>query len=335
MRGVASVLAGLLLVPGLASQQPSGSEPKVRGIVISTHTDGREWGSDAIDSTIDSIREVGAGWISTHPYAAVRDDGSVRFRDFDPASPPESLLRPIREAHRRGLRIMVKPHLAYWGSPFRWRGEIAFEEPRQWDRFFRQYEDWIVKLATVCREADGFVVGTELGRTLGHERAWRRLIERVRAATGAALTYAANWDHYREVPFWDAVDAIGIQAYFPLSDRPHPDRAELTRAWGRRMAELREFGRRRNRRIVFTELGYNRSYAAASSPWNAPGDGPEAEDFQALCLEVALRAVESEPAVVGVFLWKWFPDPYPVGGDYQLATPRIKQVIRDAWIRRP
>ena len=25
---------------------------------------------------------------------------------------------------------MIKPHLAYWGSPFKWRGEIEFEDKR-------------------------------------------------------------------------------------------------------------------------------------------------------------------------------------------------------------
>ena len=62
---------------------------------------------------------------------------------------------------------------------------------------------------------------------------------------------------------------------------------------------------------------------------------PEAEELQENLLRVALRAVEAEPAVVGVFLWKWFPNPHPVGRNFQLATPRLKRAIADVWLDPP
>ena len=48
-------------------------------------------------------------------------------------------------------------------------------------------------------------------------------------------------------------------------------------------------------------------------------------------MRVALAAIESEPAVLGVFLWKWFLPPRTVGRNFQLATPEIKRVIRERW----
>ena len=88
--------AGALAVAaaGERAVDPRSTSPvrKVRGIIISTHTDGREWGWDAIGPTLEDIAEVGAGWIATHPYAAVRGDGSLRFRDFDPEHPPAHLV---------------------------------------------------------------------------------------------------------------------------------------------------------------------------------------------------------------------------------------------------
>ena len=53
---------------------------------------------------------------------------------------------------------MIKPHLAYWGSPFRWRGDIVFETDAQWRRFFSEYEGWVTRAAEVCADADAFVV---------------------------------------------------------------------------------------------------------------------------------------------------------------------------------
>ena len=97
------------------------------------------------------------------------------------------------------------------------------------------------------------------------------------------------------------------------------------------MKELREFSAVHRRRIVFTELGYNRSFEAARAPWEYRSDGEEAEPFQASLLAAALRSIEKEPAVAGVFLWKWFPNPHPVGRNFQLATPRLKRAISNVW----
>jgi hypothetical protein len=286
-------------------------------------------------STMADIRAVGANWVSIHPYGWIRGDGSVRFYRFDPASPPESIVHPIREAHAAGLKILIKPHIGYWGSPFSWRGAIRFESDEAWERFFGEYEEWITLLAEACREADGFVVGTELDLTLDHEAEWRRIIRSVRERTSTPLTYAANWTHYRNVGFWDVLDVVGIQAYFPLSAAPNPDMRSLQEAWQAIMAGLRTYSREQNRKIVFTELGYNRAHRAPIEPWAYRSDGPDAEAMQAQCLRADLDAVETEPAVIGSFLWKWFPNPTPVGRNFQLATPALKAVLRDVWNPTP
>ena len=158
------------------------NDAEVRGITISTHGIGRDWGTDAIVPTLENIRAVGANWVAIHPYARISADGTLRWSDIDPADPPAHIVRPIREAHRLGLRIYIKPHIAYWRSPFSWRGEIAFTSDEDWQRFWRSYREWIALLATVCREADGFVVGTELDRMLTFEEEWRGIIAEVRTA---------------------------------------------------------------------------------------------------------------------------------------------------------
>ncbi|MGD8395986.1 MAG: hypothetical protein PVF43_10975 [Candidatus Eiseniibacteriota bacterium] len=304
----------------------------VRGVIISTHIDGTDWGSDAMVSTMRDIRAVGANWVATHPYARIDADGSVRFRSFDPADPPDWIDRPIQEAHALGLHIMIKPHLAYWGSGFRWRGEIDFDDDAAWQRFWSGYERWIVGLARACRDADAFVVGTELRHTLDQEERWRRLIAAVREQTGAPLTYAANWDVYGSVGFWDALDAIGIQAYFPLTDTPDPDADTLVRAWEVVLGAIRQVADRHRLPVVFTELGYGRSLETAARPWTYADDGPVAADLQQRCMRAALEAVEREPRLVGAFLWKWFPNPHPVGRNFQLATPAMRRTIARVWL---
>ena len=47
---------------------------------------------------------------------------------------------------------------------------------------------------------------------------WIELIQKVRAVYQGQLTYAANYDNYQEVDFWEHLDFIGINAYFPLRE---------------------------------------------------------------------------------------------------------------------
>lgn len=336
----------LLLVvalPGAAASAPEDDSPsiespsidspfmhEVRGITLSTHRGNREWDSDQIGPTFTDLRAVGANWVAIHPYASVRAEGGVRRWEAS-EEPPGFLERPLREARAAGLRLMVKPHLAYWGSPFAWRGEIEFDTDAAWRRFFEDYEEWIVDVARWSRGADAFVVGTELDRTLHREGDWRRIIARIREVTDAPLTYAANWTDVERVPFWDALDVVGVQAYFPLTQETSPTRQHVEAGWLRVSTQLGELAQRVGKPVLFTELGYNRSHRAASEPWSDATDGPEAEGLQLLCLDVALRTVEREEHLVGAFLWKWFPRPRSVGRDFQMASPAVQDLLRRLW----
>ena len=306
--------------------------------------------------TFARIRASGATWVALHPYARIHADGGVdASRYSSPGRPsrrdrgraaareakeqsgahheraPAHWTAPIEFAHKAGLKVLIKPHLAYWGSPFRWRGEIRFDDEASWKRFFSSYGAWIERVARACRKADAFVVGTELDATLGRRREWHELIRRVRRASTVPLTYAANWSDFERVPFWKSLDAIGIQAYFPLSSAQRPKLADLRHAWKARMRALTRYAEKHAKDIVFTELGYNTSFEAASKPWDYRSDGAAAAPLQQDCMRAALEAIEAEPRVLGSFLWKWFPDPRPIGRDFPIATKGMLEVLASVW----
>ena len=303
-------------------------------MTVSCQTWGREWGTDEMVEAMRQVRDLGVNWITIHPYAEVRGDGSVvmpsRFYDR-----PDWLTRPIREAHALGMKIMIKPHLAYWGSPFSWRGEIEFDDDEQWRRFFEQYEAWMRRLVTICGRADALVVGTELDRTVQRQREWRRIIEAMRTRFEGPITYSANWTDYEKVPFWDALDVIAIQAYFPLVDEPGlPRVADLDQGWSRLLDRIDAFSRRHNRKVVFAELGYDLSERAATRPWEDGGGGnaDEAVRIQRRCLDAALRAVSRSECMAGVFLWKWFPGSSR-NENFLMSTPSMRTVIEEHWAK--
>ncbi len=304
----------------------------VRGMTISCPTSGWEWGTNDTVDAMKELRAMGVNWVTIHPYAGIKADGTVTS-DFDPANPPEWLTRPIAEAHRLDMQILIKPHLAHWGSPFDWRGDIAFDTPEQWERFFETYDKWIVDVAKVSKDADAFVVGTELDKTIVYDKAWRRIITDVRAVYGGHLTYGANWDAYQRVTFWDALDTIGIQAYFPLvsdEDQPPTDEA-IRRGWARIVLDLREIHSKTGKPIVFTELGYARNPKAAHRPWEHR-DIPKGEGTQIACLRTAFKVIETEEAIVGAFLWKWFPG-QPEPRNFSMETPAMRALIERHYKR--
>jgi hypothetical protein len=334
-----AVLAVLGPLAAGAPHAPAGaaSDPlRVRGMTVSCQTWGWEWGSDEFASGLDELAELGVNWVAIHPYAEIEADGTVRARGLeDPANPPRWITRPIAEAHARGMSIFVIPHIAYWGSPWRWRGEIDFTDEASLERFFRTYGAWIAAVAHAACEADGFAVGNELDRLIVHDARWREVIALVRAQTRAHLTYASNWSDYARVPFWDALDAIGVQAYFPISQSADPSDDELEEGWKRVIAEVRAVHQRTGKPVVFTELGYNVSPNAARTPWtydSARGDQrPAAEDLQRRCLAAALAAIEPEHDWLrGAFLWKWFVGPIR-HGNFLMTTEPMRAVIAAAW----
>ena len=308
-------------------------ESFARGVIVSCQTWGGEWGRPEMATTMDELKGLGAGWIAIHPYAQIKADGGLRWRS-EPA--PEHLTRPLAWAKERALGVMMIPHIAYWGSPFSWRGDIRFDDPAGWNRFFDDYEKWIVEMATVA-EAGGagrFCVGLEYSHAEKYSERWRRIIAAVRAVYRGRLSYGANWTDFEKVPFWDAVDEIGVLAYFPLTESENPSAEKIAAGWEPWLKKLAALSKKSGKQIVFTEVGYNDDAHCAARPWEFHrGPGSPSPELQARCLGVALNMQKRAPWLAGAFLWKWFPDvpSHEHRESFDLRTPLLKSIIAGAW----
>ncbi len=339
----------LCLPQGGSAAPPASQATKINGMTVSTPRGSSAWAGDEMVATIAELTGMGVNWIAIHPYGRVRTDGTVSWSlprrrrrpggagDAGaagvPDTPPDWLRRPIEEAHRMGVKILVKPHLENWRD-YEWRGDIRYHSDQEWDRFFSTYTAWIVRLAAFSEGADAFVVGTELGGTTHHEKRWREVIGAVREVYAGPLTYAANWDAYERVAFWDAVDWVGIQAYFPVLDEVAaeddiPAQSAFDTGWRDIMRRVADFSVRVGRPVVFTEAGYNNSPTAPYQPWDWKARG-DAEELQMRCMIAALRAIAAEPTVRGAFLWKWYPGDR-VPRDFAMAAPNIRRIISEHW----
>jgi hypothetical protein len=193
---------------------------------------------------------------------------------------------------------MLIPHIAYWGSKFSWRGEIKFDTAEEWDRFFTDYETWIVEMARLA-EAHGaavFCVGLEYTHAQKFEQRWRKIIAAVRSVYSGKITYGANWGDYDAVKFWDAVDYLGVLAYFPLTTATNPSAEQIATGWRKRCAELQRFSDSHGgKKFLFVEVGYNENARAAAEPWSFDTGGENASAIQQRCLDAALSLGGKEP----------------------------------------
>ena len=206
---------------------------------------------------------------------------------------------------------------------------------RSWQRFFEGYQSFIVDQARFAESlgVDLFSVGVEYEKTTVHEAEWRQIIAAVRSVFTGRLTYAANWDSLERVPFWDALDSIGVHAYFPLTEGTTRDRSALSRGWDRPLAELEALSRRhQGKKVLFAEIGYPRSPRAAIEPWIPDNrDQPEVLDLRQTLIEVALERIEEAPFVEGMFWWKWIPGDNRWDRDFSMKDREARQALRRYW----
>lgn len=313
---------------------PSG-DPLIRGVVVSCPGMGETWGAPEMQVALQELGELGANWVELHPYAGVGRDGRVHFRK---AKETPFLVRGAAFVKEAGLSLYWVPHLAYWGS-FEWRGTIQFgDDQAAWTRFFDGYQAFIVDQAEFAQSvgAPMFAVGLEYEATMHREADWRRIIAAVRKVYRGTVVYAANWNGLDRVRFWDAVDRLGVQGYFPLAtSNTLPTEAELERAWDRPLLYLAELSQAYQKPIVFNELGYARSPGAAQRPWEPAEDAsPEVIELRRRLLAVGLRRVEAAPFVRGVFLWKWMPGRARFDQDFSLKDPEVQATLQRYWKKR-
>lgn len=136
------------------------------------------------------------------------------------------------------------------------------------------------------------------------ESRWRDLIADVREIYTGPLGYAANFDQYHEVGFWDALDVMGINAYFQLRRHLLPDAEPedlvplLRQGWRQVLGGIQSFRDAQGLEglpVMFTEMGFTYRASSTIEPWASDGFSlvPEAPLEDALAEMRALQQVEA------------------------------------------
>ncbi|WP_232835071.1 glycoside hydrolase family 113 [Pleomorphovibrio marinus] len=227
-------------------------------------------------------------------------------------------------AREKGVESILKPHLWVRGE---WPGVIKMQTDEDWGMWFDQYAEFILYYAAYAEDQNIPIlcIGTELELTSDRDVDWRNLITEIRKVYSGELTYAANFTEYEQVKFWDVLDYIGIQAYFPLAEKHNPSLRTLKNSWDIKIKEIEKVQQRFQKPVIFTEVGYCNTVDAAIEPWIWPNERKEielSEEVQALCYQSFFETVWEKDWLAGVYFWKWYPQPRDREPDF---TPQGKK----------
>ena len=290
----------------------------------------------ASDITLAKVKEVGYDTVAimVPAYQDTLDSKLVFTNDKPNGDTPteKALKHAIETCHELGLRVMIKPHV----DPRTDEARINIMPSEAW---FDSYESMIVRYAAFSEEnkVEMFSIGTELEATTFETWTprWNQVIGSVKEKYSGILTYSANWTEYQEVPFWDKMDFIGIDAYFPLTETNNPSLEELKDAWTREADKIEEWLKEKkltDKGVLFTEVGYPSADGANRQPWVAITKVTD-EKEQAECLQAMFETVSLRPWFKGYYIWQYFPQDRwsPLG--FTVKGKKAEDVIVE-WMKR-
>lgn len=342
-----------MLPPGALGWHAAG-RPGVRGITVgpieSSQLPGRGYGSAYSAALLDELVRLGASWVSITPFGRIWSLASTTIQpDFEApyADNQRDVTRMIAQAHARGLKVLLIPHL--WVETGGWRGEIDPGTPAGWAAYHAAYRAFVRDWAALAGRAgaDAFSIGVEC-KSWSHRfpEVWAGLISDVRRTFPGLLTYSANWDEVAQVGFWSQLDVIGVNAFYPLADHPRATYAEYLDGARRARDALAIEAESLAMPVLFVEAGYTTRADAAVAPWLWPDDMVDVvydEDEQARALAALLDVFAPEPWFVGLFIWRYYADLDDVSQEHAFgfsphgkrAERVIEQAFRFRWAVDP
>jgi len=256
------------------------------------------------EAQLKEIARVNAEWVAVIPYGYTKQGESQVVYDSEFqwwGERYDGAAELIQMAKAKGLKVMLKPQV--W-IPRMWVGDFYPDDLQMWEESMSAFTLDFARMADSL-DVEVFCLATEYKKlTVKNPEYFEQLISEIRKVYSGQLTYAANWDEYASITFWDKLDFIGVNAYFPLSDKESPTEEELRISWNEISLQLSKVSVDVQKPILFTEFGYRSVKKAAEKPWEHGRDTYEAA-AQSTAFNALFNSVWKEPWMAGGFIWKW------------------------------
>ncbi|MGH9431562.1 MAG: glycoside hydrolase family 113 [Terriglobia bacterium] len=239
---------------------------------------------------LESLPQYGVNAVALVPYGFTRRGRSPTV-GFGGWERDDQMRVAARVAHARGMKVMLKP--AMWDAI-----SLQFQSPEERHIWFEQYQTFLEHYARLATEihADIFCIGGEFTHLSQYDAQWRPLIAQVREIYPGPLVYAANFgQEFETVKFWDALDYIGLQEYYPL-----PDDLDASSV----MEEVESVQQRFGKPVIFTEVGFSSVKGTNRAPWDDSGSQKIDLGLQVSCYQAIFRVFYAKPWFEGMYWWR-------------------------------
>jgi len=292
---------------------------------------------DSVDYNLNKLSDFGIKWVLIIPdWFVDNNEGEVIYPFYEsngsfpnptnwitPTLTDEQVRHLIREAKKRGFKVVLKPHvdpMDYGMNPLASRGSL---NPPSWDNWFDSYDSFITHYAKIAEEekVELFVVGTELDSAVrASDSQWRRIIKDVRSDYKGPITYSAaclepeenkDWRQQcyapKQVKFWDALDYIGFEPYFGLTNKNNPSVEELKQAFNEKFSVFAEpLAEKYNKKILLTEVAFHSYDGFNKKGLMGSDNGVMDLQEQAELYEALFQSIEENNYIKGTYLWAWY-----------------------------
>lgn len=260
---------------------------------------------DDLGASLDALRSIGANTLTIVPtWYQVTTTSSNIYQDASKSPTLDEIKNLIETARAKGFSFILKPHVDTISGG--WRGQI---NPGNLNAWHSSYQAFILTFAELAEETgiEVLSIGTELKTRSGDTAFWRGLIGGVREIYSGKLTYSANWDEYQSVQFWDLLDYVSIDFYFPLTDKTDATQAEMEAGLEPIRATLEAFSAAHDKPFIFTEIGFTDRDGTNTCPYCYGEGGSLDYQEQADAYAAVLSTFSGEEWLEGMEWWRWDP----------------------------
>lgn len=265
--------------------------------------------SSATRSLAYTAEELHCNVTAIIPYTGMNDPQTpayLHLADGAGTENDESVVHCIWGAKQAGMQSLLKPQV--WLQKG-WPGAVEMSSEEDWQAFFGYYYRWMrhYTLLAEMYHADALCIGVEFQEaTLQRPDDWRKLIRKFKGLYSGPVTYAANWGReFEGLAFWDELDFMGLNCYYPLSNKDDATPQDLEQGFEAVLNKVEKVVRRNNKPLVFTEIGFPSLAASWKEPHAEPRDRPASTQDQASCYSAMIEALQKRDWCAGVYLWKW------------------------------
>ena len=267
------------------------------------------YGSALAHQSLQRLQDLNSNAIALVPYSYMRDPNipsHIPIVEGPGMENDESTVFSHYHAKELGMNTLLKPQIWLGRS---WPGDVSFDSEEKWETFFDYYGRWMIHYALLAEmhEMDMLCIGVEFVKaTIAQPERWIKLIQSIRAVYSGPITYAANWgEEFEQLSFWEELDYIGLNCYYPLGDKEKVSKKELNKAFKSVIKKAEGISKASNRPLLLTEIGFR----SIEGPWMNPHAQAEGrafnEEHQEWCYETVFQTISDKDWIRGIYWWKW------------------------------